>query len=325
MMLGLIKRSLRRIHGFQLACVKLPAFASMSLSKLPNILRHPAAASKVPRCIIQCVCILVLLLTGLPLAQAVTAGIQCFDGRAFDGIERTSIGQDCFAIQNFEPAARSSNTKVLVVFMQGNSRSNAALAANHTAAFNLSQQLNASSVAMQRQIYRSGTGEAEDANGDHYTPGNVALMATALDRLRSLNSGKKLLLIGHSDGAVMAALLASRFPASADAYLLAACPCDLPKRLQSQGALTVKTVNGMHGLSPQDEVGNIKAGTRIALVVGNKDDNTLTKFSEAYVSSLQRQGVKTRLTYAIGATHVSVLRSPEFFMLASQLTADLSR
>ncbi|MEO6319925.1 MAG: hypothetical protein ABIR56_04620 [Polaromonas sp.] len=277
------------------------------------------------RCIIQWVGILVLVLNGLPLAQAVTSSIECSDGKAFDGIERTRIGQDRFASQKFEPAVRSANTKVLVVFLQGSSRSKAALAANRTAALNLSQQLNASTVAMQRQIYRSETGGAEDAKDDDYTPGNVALMATALDRLRSLNAGKKLLLIGHADGAVMAALLASRFPASADAYLLAACPCDLPGRLQSRDALTGKTVNGMHGLSPQDEAGNIRAGTRIALVVGNKDDNTLAKLSEAYVASLQRQGVKTRLTYAIGATHVSVLRSPEFFMLASQLTVDLSR
>ena len=297
----------------------------MSLSKLPHIFRHPAAALNLPRCIIQCIGILVLVLTALPLAQAATSGIQCSDGKASDGIERTRIGQDCFLVQKFEPAVRSVNTKMLVIFMQGKSLSSAALAANRTAAFNLSQQLSASTIAMQRQIYRSATGGAEHTKDDAYTPGNVALMAAELDRLRSLNSGKKLLLIGHSDGAVMAALLASRFPASADAYLLAACPCDLPKRLQSQDVLTVKIVNGMHGLSPQDEVGSIRAGTRIALVVGNKDDNTLAKFSEAYVSSLQRQGVKTRLTYAIGATHVSVLRSPEFFMLASQLTADLSR
>lgn len=72
-------------------------------------------------------------------------------------------------------------------------------------------------------------------------------------------------------------------------------------------------------------MGKIKAGTRISLVVGNKDDNTLPIFSQAYAVSLRAQGVDTRLTYAVGATHVSVQRSPEFFMLAQALAADLSR
>ena len=293
----------------------------MPLSNLPNIFRSITATWSVYRCIIQCVVGSVPALIGLPLAQAVTPGIQCPDVRTTDGIEHIGIGQDCFSIQKFESAASSPNIKVLVVFMQGNSHSSAALAVNRATASNLSRQLKASTIAVQRR----DTSESDDAQDHDYTPGNVALMATALDRLRSLNAGKKILLIGHSHGAVMAALLASRFPTSADAYLLAGCPCDLPQWLQWRNTSTVKTVNGTHSLSPQDEVGKIKAATRIALVVGNKDDNTLAKFSEAYASSLQRQGVKTRLTYAIGATHVSVLRSPEFFMLAEGLTADLSR
>lgn len=43
------------------------------------------------------------------------------------------------------------------------------------------------------------------------------------------------------------------------------------------------------------------------------------------VGGLHAQGVKTRLTYAVGATHVSVLRLPEFFMLARELAEALSR
>jgi hypothetical protein len=51
----------------------------------------------------------------------------------------------------------------------------------------------------------------------------------------------------------------------------------------------------------------------------------LPLFSESYARALQARGVKTRVTYAMNATHVSVLRSPEFFMLAGELADALSK
>ena len=66
-------------------------------------------------------------------------------------------------------------------------------------------------------------------------------------------------------------------------------------------------------------------GTLVSLVVGNKDENTLPLFSESYARALQARGLKTRVTYAMNATHVSVLRSPEFFMLAGELAEALSK
>jgi dienelactone hydrolase len=320
--------------GCRMRCVKLAALPLMSLNKLPKIIRPAAAAMKAHRCI-QVAGVVALAVFWLPLAQAVVPDIQCPDGsQAAGGIERERVGNSshCVVIRKFEPATAttSSNAKVLVVFLPGDSRGSVESPAERGTAFNLSQQLKASTIALQREDDRSDTGISDGTEGnssahDDYTPGNVAILARALDRLRALNRGKKILLIGHSGGAAMTALLASRFPASADAYLLAACPCDVPQWRQWRNAPTGKAGRWAHSLSPQDEVGKIKASTRIALVVGNRDDNTLAKFSEAYVAGLQRQGVKTRLTYAIGATHVSVLRSPEFFMLAQELAAELSR
>ncbi len=267
----------------------------------------------------------------VPLAQAAGSNTQCLDRKAADGIERVGDGQICVVTRKFEPLTTRSNAKGLIVFVQGDSRSRFELPADRGTAFNLSEQLNASTIALQFEDYRSNTGIAEGIEGnaavhdERYTPSHVATLATALDKLRASNPGKKILLIGYSGGAAMTALLASRFPASADAYLLAGCPCDVPGWRQWRDASTGKTSPWLQSLSPQDEVGKIKAGTRMALVVGSKDDNTLAKFSEIYVASLQTQGVKTRLTYAVGATHVSVLRSPEFFMLAQELLDGLSR
>ncbi|MDB5932024.1 MAG: alpha/beta fold hydrolase, partial [Polaromonas sp.] len=163
------------------------------------------------------------------------------------------------------------------------------------------------------------------AGNDDYTAGNVVIVAAALDRLRMLNAGTKILLVGHAGGAAMTALVASRFPSSADAFLLVACPCDVPQWQQWRNASTGRAERLTQSLSPQAETAKITAGTRMALLVGSKDDSMPSKFSEAYAAALQRQGVKTRLTYAIGATHVSVLRAPEFFMLIQELVTNLSK
>lgn len=263
---------------------------------------------------------------GLPLACAAAPDIKCPDGRMADGMERAGSSKHCVVIRKFEPTEASD--RVLVVFLHGDNRGNVELPADRGTAFSLSQQLKSTTIALQRPGYHSELGVSDgyaSAHDDDYTPGNVDILAAALDRLRTLNPGKKILLVGYSGGSAMTALLAGRFPASADAYLLAGCPCDVPQWRQWRNASTGKTANWTQSLSPQREVGKIKAGTRIALVVGNKDDDTLAKFSKTYVASLRAQGVKTRLTYAMGATHVSVQRSPEFFMLARELVADLSR
>ena len=267
------------------------------------------------------------MLSGLAQAGASPVSpVMCPDGRVADGIVRAGNRQHCVVVQTFAPAAAQS--RVLAVFLHGDSHGLLEMPVDSGTAFNLSRQLNITTLVLQRPGYRSRLGVSDgvsSAQEDDYTPGNLAILAAALAQLRTLNPGKKILLIGHAGGAAMAALLASRFPASADAYLLAACPCDVPQWRQWRQTSVGSAGNWTHSLSPQVEVGKIKADARIRLVVGNKDDNTLAKFSDAYAVSLQAQGVKTRLTTAMGATHVSVQRSPEFFMLAQTLAAELSR
>ncbi len=256
-----------------------------------------------------------------PLAQAGVPPIQCPDGLAADHIEPAGNSRRCWIIRQFEPATANIHPGMLVVFLSDDRPSGVEPVIDRGTGFNISRQLNVSALTLQLEDDGPSAGWQDGS----YTPGRVAALASALDRLRVLHRGKKILLVGHSGGAAIAALLAGRFPASADAYLLAACPCDVMQWRQWRDASTAKPGRWTNSLSPLDEVAKIPAATRIAVLVGNKDDNTPAKFSETYVSRLQRQGVKTRLTYAVGATHVSVLRAPEFFMLAQQLAAEIAR
>lgn len=269
-----------------------------------------------------------LLLAGLPWA-ALAQQATCPDGKKADGVERAGNSRHCLVIRTMAPSQASARTapKVLLVFLHGDNGGRTELSADSGAAAVLAEKLQIVTVALQRPGYRSALGTSDGQSGpedDDYTPQNVEIVAGALDKLRKLNPGKKILLVGHSGGAAMAALLAGRFPGSADAYLLAACPCDVPAWRQWRAGSAGKK-GGWNSLSPLAEAGKVPPGTLVSLVVGNKDENTLPLFSESYARALQAHGLKTRVTYAMNATHVSVLRSPEFFMLAGELAETLSK
>lgn len=279
------------------------------------------------------------LLLGLAGAGALadqTKLAKCPDGKWADGTERAGDSRHCVMIRRLAPdaatvstsAARARFNKVLVVFLHGDNGGRTELKADTGTAALLADKLQTVTVAMQRPGYRSDLGASDGQSGpgdDDYTPENVEIVATALDNLRNVNSGRKILLIGHSGGAAMAALVASRFPGSADAYLLAACPCDVPAWRQWRNSSAGKAGAWSRSLSPLAEAGKTSADTQVGVVVGNKDENTLPQFSEAYVRALQARGVKARVTYAMNATHVSVQRAPEFFMLAGELADKLAK
>lgn len=269
------------------------------------------------------------LLLGLAGTAAFAQPAKCPDGKPADGIERAGDARHCLVIRTLAPGQTSRITpKVLVVFLHGDNGGRTELRADSGTAAALAEKLQAVTIAMQRPGYRSDLGVSDGESGagdDDYTPRNAEIIAAALGNLRSLNPGKKILLIGHSGGAAMAALLASRFAGSADAYLLAACPCDVLAWRQWRGNSAGKAGAWSRSLSPLAEAGKVNPDTRISVVVGNKDENTLPQFSETYVRALQARGVKTRVTYAMSATHVSVQRAPEFFMLAGELAETLSK
>lgn len=269
------------------------------------------------------------LLLGLAGTAVLAQAAKCPDGKPADGIERAGDARHCLVIRTLAPGQTSRITsKVLVVFLHGDNGGRTELKADSGTAAMLAEKLQAVTVAVQRPGYRSDLGVSDGESGtgdDDYTPRNAEIIAAALGKLRSLNQGKKILLIGHSGGAAMAALLASRFPGSADAYLLAACPCDVPAWRQWRGNSAGKSGVWSRSLSPLAEAAKAGPDTLIRVVVGNKDENTLPQFSETYVRALQARGVKTRVTYAMNATHVSVQRAPEFFMLAGELADTLSR
>ena len=251
-----------------------------------------------------------LMLVMCPFHAFAADEVLCPDGKVADGLQRAGNSVQCFLTRRSEPGGIIQNVQVMAVFLPGASSGRAATEDGGTG-LSLAQKLKITTITLQ----------APRVQPEVYTSAQVDSLAVALAQIRLRNPGKKFLLAGHAGGAVLAALLASRYPTSADAWLLAACPCDVQRWRQS----FPKLANTGIELSPQTELGRILPAMRMGVVVGNRDDNDLPTISQAYVTGLQARGVKTRLTYAVGATHVSVQRSPEFFMLAQELVDGLSR
>ncbi|MDO9404461.1 MAG: hypothetical protein Q7T87_10555 [Polaromonas sp.] len=267
-------------------------------------------------------------------SSAAVQPVVCPDGQPADGIYRLGNNQHCLVAVRIEPA--KVRTRTLVVFLHGDIGGRIDLADPNgagAAPAALALQLGVVTFALQRPGYESNAGRSDSdrkgaggKRGDDYTPDNLRIVADALQHLRRLNPDRKLLLVGYDGGAATAALLANRFPASADAYLLAACPCDVPAWRQSRIAFEGPAASPWtRSLSPLGETAGVPPAALMHVLVGARDENTWPRFSEAYVAALQKRGVKTRVTYAAGATHVSVLRAPEFFMLAGDLAGRLSR
>ena len=78
-------------------------------------------------------------------------------------------------------------------------------------------------------------------------------------------------------------------------------------------------------MSPLTEASKIPVGTYIRVIAGDKDENTLPKFSEAYVAALKERWMAAPLKKASGSDHGSVRRAPELYKLASEMVLKLSR
>lgn len=153
------------------------------------------------------------------------------------------------------------------------------------------------------------SGEAKSGDDD-YTAGNVKLAAEAIGALKAKFASSRVIVAGTSGGAATAALVMGRHPGVADAAWLNACPCQIQPwrawRMQSAGRTTPWS-----SLSPDQHVAGVAPNARFAVVVGESDVNTLSKFSEAYVAALKARGVAADLTIVRGGTHPSTWRTPE--------------
>jgi len=161
-------------------------------------------------------------------------------------------------------------------------------------------------VLLTRPAFTGPTGKSPGRNPDkdHYTSGNNALLGQSLTALRNDRNPERMIVVGHSGGAAMAAVATARFPGAADVVILAACPCDVPNWRRHRRAQRGQSgTSWQDSQSPHNFARSISPATKVIAITGAQDDNTLPKFARTYVGRAQGAGADITYYEPKGVTH----------------------
>lgn len=204
--------------------------------------------------------------------------------------------------------------KELVVFIHGDSPFGDPFY-QYFVANNISRITNAISVAILRPGYGDGCGEVSGGEkgltyGDNYTEEVVNAIGSVIKDVQNEVQPTKTIVMGHSGGAALTALLAASQPRLMDQSILVACPCNLGAWRKSMQQLTgdANWLNPMAGLSPFDAISELDQDRRIHLFVGEKDVVTPVFLTEEYHDAVMEIGGKVSMKIFDGEDHESIVR-----------------
>lgn len=171
-------------------------------------------------------------------------------------------------------------------------------------------KLKVRSIAVVRPGYPDGTGQSSSAaflhggRRDHYTLQNIEEIVGAIQNLQVRHAAKKVVVVGHSGGAAMAASLLGVAPGLVHGAVLVACPCDLTTWRIGRSAWS-------RSEDPIKWVAKVPPSTRVIALTGERDDNTTPQLAKTYIDALQKLGVNAVYQGIPNEGHNSVFKSPQ--------------
>lgn len=162
------------------------------------------------------------------------------------------------------------------------------------------------SVALVRPGYSDGSGNYSSGNVynrlDTYTKDNIAEVGAAIERLSNKYKPDKVVIVGHSGGAAIAAVLLGMKPKLADGAVLAACPCDLVRWRSDTLPWTLSE-------NPISWADKVSPATKVIALTGSEDTNTFPALAESYVEALKAHGVDANFQPVHDSNHSNVIES----------------
>lgn len=175
-------------------------------------------------------------------------------------------------------------------------------------------------AALLRPGYGDGRGlvSTGDSLGhvDNYTAAAIDSLAAAIARLKQAHGAGRVVLVGFSGGAALAAVILGRHPGLADAGLIVACPCDIRAwRAERKGRGWTRSE------SPSDWVARTPATTRVVALVGEIDGTTPAWLTRDYAARLEAAGVSARAEFRPGLGHLGIFKPDIVAPLLAELIA----
>ena len=230
---------------------------------------------------------------------------------------QTSVSGDseCLLMRRFGP----DDPDILLVWLHGNVSSGGPANGHFRLAEKTAKDLAADrvlAVALVRPGYPDGSGAYSSGNdngrADNWPRSTVMEIGAAIGRLKNRFQAKTTVIVAHSGGAAITAVLLGLQPDLADAAVLIGCPCDMAAWRRGRGGTPWRSED------PIDWVKEVRPSARIIALTGSEDSTTRPALAKAYIERLLERRVQASLEVVPEAGHIDVLKSPA-------LTAAISR
>jgi predicted esterase len=249
-----------------------------------------------------------LVLATLGLLVLVTATVTFAAPCEMEDFEtKVSGASECLLMRRYG----STKPTTMVVWLHGNITAGGPANSHFRIAEKVAADFaaeNVLAVALVRPGYPDGTGESSSGNSygraDNWPRAIVAEVGTAIERLRQKYRPEQVIIVGHSGGAAIAAVLLGMKPNLADAAVLVACPCDIVAwRMGRSGPPWVSE-------NPIKWIEKVNPATRVIALTGSMDNTTVPGLGETYIKSLKARGIDATFQLVPDVGHIDILKSP---------------
>jgi pimeloyl-ACP methyl ester carboxylesterase len=246
-------------------------------------------------------CLAALFLSACAAGQGASSATATAEACAADPAHWVRGTAGCLAMASFGPARADTLAVVLHGDVSGGGPATYHLALAQRVAATLP---GASVAALIRPGYSDGEGRTSAGElrnrSDHYTAGNVELVASAIAELKRRTGARRVVAIGHSGGAATVADILALNPGVIDSAVLLACPCDLTAW---RGARQPWVAS----VSPMSVADRVPPSAFVRAYTGTADTNTSVALAENYVLRLAANRVDAQFVPVPGATHNGVV------------------
>lgn len=218
-----------------------------------------------------------------------------------DNVESVSGAAHCLQIQTFMPPGGATNVLAVVLhgdLSRGHDADYIAPVARQAAAYG------AVGVAMARPGYTldgrtsSGTATRDQDWWYVYRADEIDSVAAAVAALKNHHKAERVLMVGHSGGALISGVMLGRSAPLVDAAILVSCPCDVEKWRWLRDRRPLPNAE-----SPIQHLSAAPRSAKIFAVTGERDRNTMPVLARDYVKKAKELGLDAKYIEIGGAGH----------------------